>query len=125
MRSAAIAAAVALTAALAGCDSTVIVQGEGGGGAGAAAAGECVDCRVLGISQHYVKGLPFCPGEQEKYDALLACACQESTCASPVDICKEPDGPAASALCNGGVLTSPCVQCLDDKCAEVWSICDY
>jgi hypothetical protein len=125
MRSAVIAAAVALTAALAGCDSTVIVQGDGKGGAGAAAAGECVDCRVLGISQHFHKGLPFCPGEQEKYDALLACACQESTCASPVDICKEPDGPAAYGLCNGGPVGGSCRKCLEEKCAEVWSVCDY
>ena len=116
-------AAVALAVVLFGCKSTVTVQGEGG--AGAAGASECVACRSLGISQHFHKGVPFCPGEQEKYDALLACACQESTCASPVDICKEPEGPAAGALCKGGPLSGPCQKCLDEKCAEVWSVCDY
>lgn len=122
MRSSFIAAALALTGVFAGCENTVTVQGDG---AGAAGAGECVACRSLGIAKHFDFGVPFCPGEQEKYDALLACACQESTCASPVDICKEPEGPAAAGLCNGGLLSGPCHKCLDEKCAEVWSACDY
>jgi hypothetical protein len=111
----------ALMAAV-GCKSTVTVHGDpGDGGSTATAGGECVPCTTLGISNHYHHGLPFCAGEQEKYDALLACACQESTCASPDE--QQTCGGSVDFLCEGGLIGGACEVCLREKCPEAWREC--
>jgi hypothetical protein len=112
--------------ALLGCKSTVTVQGDpGDAGSTAASGGECVPCTTLGISSHYDHGLPFCAGEQEKYDALLACACQPSTCAPPDDanVCSAPETTYPLYLCEGAPLGGACEKCLRNKCPEAWREC--
>ena len=114
--------AIASTSLL-GCKNEVTVYGDPGGQS-TGSSGECVPCTTLGISQHYDHGLSFCPGEQEKYDALLACACQETTCDPPdnVQACSQ-ESPNSGYLCQGGLVGGGCHQCLAQKCPEAWRAC--
>jgi hypothetical protein len=116
-----LAVLLALTAVV-GCKNTVTVQGDQvGAGTTAGAGAECLSCTAWDIGDHYAKGLPFCPGEQEKYDALLACACQASTCASPDE--QQACGGSVDFLCEGGLIGGSCEKCLREKCPEAWRGC--
>jgi hypothetical protein len=104
-----------------GCNNTVTVIGDEENQSNHTSE-ECVPCTDLGISHHYAYGSPFCPGEQEKYDALLACGCQESTCAATEDGCSHP-ADNSDYLCQGGLIGGACERCLPEKCPDEWRAC--
>jgi len=105
-----------------GCGSRVEVQGEPAGEtSGTGDASDCVACTQFGINQHNFNDRPFCEGEEEKYQALLECACQEDTCLR--DGCSEAPSPVASGLCDGVKIDGACQKCLRESCAETYRAC--
>ena len=105
---------------VAGCGSSVVVGGgdeEGGssssGSSSGSAGGEpCQVCLNTGLSS-FEPGL-LCPGEERaNYDALIACACSETTCMHPAP-CSSPKWH--DLLCDGGSVDGPCATCLEEHC---------
>lgn len=114
---------------LVGCGSTVEVGAGGGGSTGATAwSGDCVPCRPSSLTPHW-EGVPnFCPGEErQKWDALIACACREGTCADGLNECRNDpngDGPVGPAsICDGGEIGGECGLCLKEHCRAEAEAC--
>ena len=104
------------------------VGGGGGASSGqssAGASGDCIPCKI-GLLTPYFEGTPnFCAGEERaKWDALIACACREDTCAKDTHECKvDPMGDNAGEICDDGTLGGQCGVCLREHCPKELEAC--
>ena len=86
----------------------------------------CAVCSSIGASAHFGFGRPWCPGEEAKFNALRACACDVATCRDSAPLGSSPcltDSGNDGTICEGGAVFDRCRQCLRERCTEAATAC--